>query len=374
MNYEKNYEKKYKEALERARKELQEFKNKDCDDTTRRTAINIIRNLFTELKESESERIRKELIEFLKLPHSQFVGNREHEKWIAWLEKQSEVAKTSDQKVEPKFKVGDWITDGYLHCKITEILDDRYIIEYKFSERSAILFEDENHYHLWSIQDAKDGDVLLEEETGEPFVYNGNRAKSFSGYFLGAHCGIYNGKFNPYGNNHYWGKNSCPATKEQRDLLFQKMKEAAYEWDAEKKKLKKIEVASKESENERIKQEILELVSIAGNGSQFEEIKDWLEKQEQVFEQGNADDAKSPDKHPHWISVKDRKPKLKHSIDNQKYSDTVIVTDGKYRTSARWVHNTWAGWYGWYDAGDEELKGVTQWMPMPEPPKEGGEK
>ena len=191
---------------------------------------------------------------------------------------------------------------------------------------------------------------------------------------MGAHCGIYNGKFNPYGNNHYWGKNSCPATKEQRDLLFQKMKEAAYEWDAEKKKLKKIEVASKESENERIKQEILELVSIAGNGSQFEEIKDWLEKQEQVFEQGNADDAKSPDKHPHWISVKDRKPKLKHSIDNQKYSDTVIVTDGKYRTSARWVHNTWAGWYGWYDAGDEELKGVTQWMPMPEPPKEGGEK
>lgn len=35
----------------------------------------------------------------------------------------------------------------------------------------------------------------------------------------------------------------------------------------------------KESEDERIKREILELVSIAGNGNQFEEIKDWLEKQ-----------------------------------------------------------------------------------------------
>ena len=32
-----------------------------------------------------------------------------------------------------------------------------------------------------------------------------------------------------------------PASKEQRDLLFQKMKEAGYEWDAEKKELKKIE-------------------------------------------------------------------------------------------------------------------------------------
>ncbi len=35
--------------------------------------------------------------------------------------------------------------------------------------------------------------------------------------------------------------NIHPATKEQRDLLFQKMEEAGYEWDGEKKELKKIE-------------------------------------------------------------------------------------------------------------------------------------
>ena len=35
----------------------------------------------------------------------------------------------------------------------------------------------------------------------------------------------------------------------------------------------------KESEDERIRKEILELISISGNGNQFEEIKDWLEKQ-----------------------------------------------------------------------------------------------
>lgn len=35
----------------------------------------------------------------------------------------------------------------------------------------------------------------------------------------------------------------------------------------------------KESEDEQMKREILELVSIAGNGNQYEEIKDWLEGQ-----------------------------------------------------------------------------------------------
>lgn len=75
---------------------------------------------------------------------------------------------------------------------------------------------------------------------------------------------------------------------------------------------------------------------------------------------------------PHWINAKAKKPKLKHSEDNMKYSDTVIVTNGQYCTSARWLYSTWGGWYGWYDDSDEELKGITHWMPMPAPPKKGG--
>ena len=41
------------------------------------------------------------------------------------------------------------------------------------------------------------------------------------------------------GKYHFIGRatNCKPATKEQRDLLFQKMKEAGYEWDADKKEL-----------------------------------------------------------------------------------------------------------------------------------------
>ena len=75
-----------------------------------------------------------------------------------------------------------------------------------------------------------------------------------------------------------------------------------------------------------------------------------------------------------WISIEDRKPKLTHSDGIYKRSDTVIVTNGKYCTAANWVHSTWAGWYSWYDGDEEELEDVTHWMPMPEPPKKGGEK
>ena len=49
-----------------------------------------IEYIFPELRESEDEKMRKEIIQFLLLPHPQFVGNRNYEKWIDWLEKQGE--------------------------------------------------------------------------------------------------------------------------------------------------------------------------------------------------------------------------------------------------------------------------------------------
>ena len=76
-----------------------------------------------------------------------------------------------------------------------------------------------------------------------------------------AYCGIKpNGNFEIGKDNWYFcgTLHIHPATEEQRDLLFQKMKEAGYTWDAEKKELKKIEVICKESENERIRKAIIE--------------------------------------------------------------------------------------------------------------------
>ena len=40
---------------------------------------------------------------------------------------------------------------------------------------------------------------------------------------------------------HHCGTTACPATKEQRELLFKVMYDAGYVWDAEKKELREIE-------------------------------------------------------------------------------------------------------------------------------------
>ena len=95
--------------------------------------------------------------------------------------------------------------------------------------------------HLWTIQDAKDGDVLFTSSTAshETFIFKSidekGNAKCYFAY--DSEDGFREGKY------HFIGRaTDCkPATKEQRDLLFQKMKEAGYEWDAEKKELRKIE-------------------------------------------------------------------------------------------------------------------------------------
>ena len=101
----------------------------------------------------------------------------------------------------------------------------------------------QDYFRLWTIQDAKDGDVLSIKRNQHPFIYRGftdiNRPKAPV-----AHCGIncYN-EFTKQRRDENWfwtGDEVEPATKEQRDLLFIKMKEAGYEWDAEKKELNKL--------------------------------------------------------------------------------------------------------------------------------------
>lgn len=164
-----------------------------------------------------------------------------------WLEKQGE-QKPID-KVESKFKIGDWILIDR-PCRI-ELIDDNgdYVIQYYDSRTKSVFSKKfcETHFHLWTIQDANPGDVLTcySDIKGQPIEQTGIIKQ-----YVGRHGGCSN-SFEAFfgvdwdGNiitDGYMGStNIFPATKEQRDLLFAKMKEAGYEWDAEKKELKKIE-------------------------------------------------------------------------------------------------------------------------------------
>lgn len=250
-----DYEKKYKEALEWMRSLYDGLHGATKEDAE---------HYFPELKENEDERIRKTLIEHIKGIKSwnYFLGISK-EQMIAWLEKQGRkdpcIGCTNDKgcitcengnlaeiKIEQKFKVGDWVVSNnneevwQIGARYTEEGQRIYLYNVNDVMMTITLDELNNDYHLWTIQDAMDGDVLLEEKTGEPFIHNGKRG-TYLPEFLGAYCGIHNEEFRQYGSVYYWGKTSCPATKEQRDLLFQKIKEAGYEWDSEKKELKKIE-------------------------------------------------------------------------------------------------------------------------------------
>ena len=264
-----DYKEKYKAALERARKFSEHPLQED--------SAAIVEYIFPELEEPEDEnkRISKEISRFLKQ------NNGWNNEWLTWLEKQgqtftkkdvddaylkgifdakheiekqgeqghaelgqSEVTKTSDQDLEPKFKVGDCVisNDGTHTYIVKERKRGAYVmLDIGDNEEFSIIIETADRTgRFWTIQDAKDGDVLV--NGSNVFIFHLLNNTRLMGY---CHVNIDDGRF--YDDV---GRNECfclidaivtPATKEQRDLLFHKMKDAGYEWDSKNKELKKIE-------------------------------------------------------------------------------------------------------------------------------------
>ena len=139
------------------------------------------------------------------------------------------------------FHKGDWVV-----CEITgSVYQIRNCIEnlsnhkygYDLTSGNYVGSDEVSHYHLWTIEDAKDGDVLVASD-GSLFIFA--KVKDNSAYY---HFSLLkNGSKEISDGEHAWetAMYCHPATKEQRDLLFQKMKEAGYTFDFEKKELKKI--------------------------------------------------------------------------------------------------------------------------------------
>lgn len=142
-----------------------------------------------------------------------------------------------------KFKVGDWIVrnDGssYVPIQVYAIKNDRYLVTNMLGSKGEGMVTCQDECRLWTIQDAKDGDVLV-SRTDNPFIYNGNIEFSCAGAYVGVSR---DGKImlDMFPSKSWTSiKDVKPATKEQYDLLFAKIKEAGYQWDCEKKELRKI--------------------------------------------------------------------------------------------------------------------------------------
>ncbi len=251
----------YDEALERARA-LNNGKDIDVEAGT--TTCEYIFPELKEPKENNDKKIRKAIIDLVLNNIGEGIldhNNVDCYDMLAWLEKQGE-QKFAD-KVQPKFKVGDWILysgDNYeaVRC-ITKIDEKGYYVEINGLPHGIIPYiipyNHEICMRLWTISDARDGDVLVcninKAEIGGDIEKLPNITPTICIYqnvekdqdYIHSYCSLYNESSLVLQNRMYYNAfvyNIHPATKEQCDLLFHKMKEAGLEWNSVTKEPKRI--------------------------------------------------------------------------------------------------------------------------------------
>lgn len=277
--------------------------------------------LFPELGESEDEKIRKELIDYINRLTVTPNNIDRYNSWIAWLEKQGDsnnqnwkpskgqidalehfvrsiaesgyaspyddntkllkslindlyklienhseqeepqvydtgdgdvitYSETEGYNVEPKLKIerGKWyvciknLLDDYgniAFCKGDVYLSekDEYLIPSNSNVPWMLTYCVDTYFKEWTIKDAKDGDVLAFKNNIGGIII----CKSPTNYNTRSYCRLVNEHLIKREESGWDSTLLVPTTKEQLDLLFAKMKEDGYEWDAEKKELKKIE-------------------------------------------------------------------------------------------------------------------------------------
>lgn len=308
--------KRYDEAIERAKESHNSAKSDKENGVTDKITeyiIQLTETIFPELKESEDEQIRKELLEHCinrRDGKQVCVDANDYRRWADWLEKQGQSKKTSiwkhwkngiagngndipvflikngltyslssclsfecdyielseldslmlekqgeqnpADKVEIKLKIeeGKWYVciSQFCNCiegRVYKATSDSRIID-DFGTEYNMHSNAYKYFRLWTIQDAKDGDILRLGDVIAIFKKYIGREKcicycSFcdEGGF-GLEIPIENGEDNVYGCT-----NTTPATKEQRDQLEKAMANAGYKWNKEERKLKKYESKKK---------------------------------------------------------------------------------------------------------------------------------
>lgn len=159
------------------------------------------------------------------------------------IEDEIKKPKYSTFNIIPKFKVGDWIINNQGSAFQIAYIDEensRYVFEIGGYTKEEMNYESiafaNNHYRKWTIDDAKDGDVLVSKDN-QPFIYNGK----YDTFWVGAYCGM-----NCTGNSFLLAQEKChwtgregvkPSSKEQRKQLFQNMRAEGCLWNEKEKRI-----------------------------------------------------------------------------------------------------------------------------------------
>lgn len=217
-----DFEKKYKEAVA----ELSRIAN---DPNGEGVTLEKLECIFPELAESEEERIRKAIKYGLDhvFTNNTTIYEVRKEQCLAWIKKQGE-----QKPVEEK---------------------------------------------VWSIYNAKNGDVLNSERVQATIIFKGF---ADDGKHILAYCSLQKGIF--ISQELPWDRDFEPASEFWKNALYDAMTEKGYEWDAENIELKKIEQKPAWSEeDETITNHLIALLqnSTTHNAALRtvnEEIENWL--------------------------------------------------------------------------------------------------
>ena len=230
------------------------------------------------------------------------------------------------KKPKHKFLVGQYITDGYVGGQITSIEDHFFcykIVDFMRGINRTIPFALQDNYHLWTIQDAKEGDVLsfYSEYKGNKMVQVGIIEK-----YVGKHGGCSNTFKIHVGVN--WDNNlqigeymGCsdihPATKEQHDALMKAINDAGYKWKAETKTLEKL-IQPKFKVGDKIVNVPMKYWGASVTQGTISKITE----DKYIFSDGSCMSISNQDS---WDLVFDKKPKFDPKI--LKPFDKVLVRD-----------------------------------------------
>ena len=154
----------------------------------------------------------------------------------------------------PKFNVGDWVfmnTHGSQPWLVIKVTPNYYEIK----DSSGYITAKSHHtidslFHPWTLKDAKPGNILASTDNCHPFIFKGL-------YYDGAptaYCGIDTTDSIYIGDGNLpWTRDTVrPATYEERQVLFNKLKEKNYKWDTDTLTLSKIQKRWRDNEYKTI--------------------------------------------------------------------------------------------------------------------------
>lgn len=153
----------------------------------------------------------------------------------------------------PKFSVGNWLVpyNEDLPRLITAVTSDCYELEDVNGHKVSICHRTiENLCRLWTLKDAKPGDVLISEDGKHPFIF-----KKFLGYDPSAYCGIdTTDSIDISDEDIPWTNDPVrPATYKERHQFFKKVEEDGYRWYPESLTLSEIKKRWVDKEDAEVK-------------------------------------------------------------------------------------------------------------------------